>query len=644
MSILTPEGSIKDPYRNFIALSRYARWLDAENRRETWGETVSRYMDFMYNHLLENFDYHIDPELGAQIEHAIREHEVLPSMRALMTAGPALERSNIAAYNCAYAPIEDVDTLWEALYILMNGTGFGYSVEKRYVEKLPMVPPRLIQPHARMIGVVDSKEGWALAYKTLLHDIFDHGVIPDWDLSAIRPAGSRLKTFGGRASGPGPLNELFSYTVDLAKTAQGRRLTTVEVHDLVCKVASVVVVGGVRRSAMISLSDLDDYEMSLAKSGDWWRTHPHRALANISAVYHDGTTREAFDVEWGNLYLSGSGERGIFNRDAARRQAMNSGRRELDMEYGSNPCNEIILRKYEFCNLTSVIARPGDSLLDLGRKVRLATILGTWQSTLTDFPLLRDRWRQNGEQERLLGVSLNGIYDNAILTGHDPAGMLREDAQEWLREVAVATNERMAEKLGINASAAVTTVKPEGTSSQLVDSASGMHPRHSPYYIRAIRQDSKDPLTRLMIDSGVPNEPDVTSDTNQVFYFPIAAPKGAITREDLTAIEHLDLWLDLQNHWCEHKPSVTVSIRDKEWDDVKEWVWEHLDSLSGVAFLPYSDHVYKQAPYTECTQDMYEEALAAMPEVRWEDLTFYELTDQTEGAQTLACTAAGCEI
>lgn len=619
---------------------------------------MDRYFSFMSRHLADNYSYDMDEELKFRdfIRSSMLSTDVLPSMRAVMTAGPALDRSHIAGYNCAYLPVDDLRSFDEILYILMNGTGVGFSVEKRYVEKLPVSGPhwftgegelktlpsgfRKIEPS---IVVGDSKEGWAEAFRQLVSSSYA-GVWRTWDMSLVRPAGSRLETFGGRSSGPEPLEELFEFTRATIWDAQGRKLTTLEVFDIVCKIASVVVVGGVRRAALIGLTDLEDKSLATAKSGNWWEDNPQRALCNISAVYNGKPTEEQFLEEWQNLKDSGSGERGIFNREASQTQAAKYGRRDPCVAYGINPCSEIILRPYQFCNLSTVIVRPEDTLWDLTDKIRAATVLGTWQSTLTDFQYLRPVWRKNTQEERLLGVSLTGQLGHTVLNGSQG----RDKMETWLdslRRTALHWNCDMAGKLGISESAAVTCVKPEGTTSQLSNSASGMHPWHSQYYIRRIRGDKKDPLTMFMQDYGVPCEDDVTNDTVAVFSFPVKAPDGALTRQDLSAVEHLELWLSYQRHYTEHKPSITVSIRDTEWDEVGSWVWDHFDEVSGVAFLPYSDHTYRQAPYEELTLEGYCEMVKASPEeVPWEQLQVYELYDTTTGTQTLACSADGCEI
>lgn len=622
-------------YQRFIALSRYARWLPKENRRETWDETCARFVNEIVKPKISN----IAPELVAEIKDAILGLEVMPSMRSMMTAGPASARDNTCMYNCSYMPVDDPKSFDEAMFILLCGTGVGFSVERQYVQKLPEVPEKLFDSDT-VIAVKDSKEGWAKAYRQLLAMLWA-GEIPKWDVSKVRPAGAKLKTFGGRASGPDPLVDLFQFSISVFKKAAGRKLTSLECHDIMCKIGEVVVVGGVRRSAMISLSNLSDDRMRHAKSGQWWDTAPHRALANNSVAYTDKPDAESFMREWLALVESKSGERGIFNRTASKKQALRNGRRDADFDFGTNPCSEIILRPYQFCNLSEVVVRAEDTIDNLKRKVRLASIIGTIQATYTHFPYLRKVWRDNTEAERLLGVSLTGIMDSK-LTNNTGAAELLED----LRQVAIDTNKEWAELLGIPQSTAVTCVKPSGTVSQLVDSASGIHARHSQYYIRTVRGDNKDPLTRYMKDAGIPNEPDVMKpDATTVFSFPQKAPSGAVTRNDMTAIEQLELWLVYQRHWCEHKPSITVSVRDHEWVDVGAWVFKHFDEVSGISFLPHSDHSYKQAPYQECSQREYEEAVSLMPDaIDWTDLRFYETEDATSGTQTLACSSGACEI
>ena len=620
-------------YQAFIHTSRYARYIDGKGR-ESWPETVARYMDKVVRPVLGNDSY------VNGIEQAILNLEVMPSMRAVMTAGPALERDNTSGYNCSYLPVDDPKSFDEAMFILLCGTGVGFSVERQFISKLPEVPT--LYDSETTIVVKDSKEGWAKAFRQLLALLWA-GEIPKWDVSLVRPAGARLKTFGGRASGPAPLVDLFNFAVKIFKEAQGRKLSSIECHDLMCKIGEVVVVGGVRRSAMISLSNLSDDRMRHAKSGNWWEQNPQRALANNSVAYTEKPDSLSFMREWMALVESGSGERGVFNREASKKQAAKFGRRNPEYEFGTNPCSEIILRPYQFCNLTEVVVRATDNIDDLERKVRLATILGTIQSTYTKFPYLRKVWQRNTEEERLLGVSLTGIMDNPLLTSKN-VGLSK--TLEHLRGVAVVTNNELADRLGIQPSAAITCVKPSGTVSQLVDSASGIHARHSHYYIRTVRGDNKDPLTQFMIDQGIPNEPDVFKpDQTTVFSFPVKAPAGAVVTSDLTAIEQLETWLMYQRHWCEHKPSVTINVRKDEWFEVGSFVYQHFDEMSGVSFLPYNEHTYQQAPYQEIGKSEYEELAKLMPEkIDWTLLTDYEKDDNTSGSQTLACSGDSCEI
>ena len=620
-------------YQSFIHTSRYARYVDGKGR-ESWSETVGRYMDNVVRPVLGDDSY------VNQLEQAILNLEVMPSMRAMMTAGPALERDNTAGYNCSYLPVDDPKSFDEAMFILLCGTGVGFSVERQYIQKLPEVPE--LFDSETTIMVKDSKEGWAKAFRQLLALLWA-GEIPKWNVSKVRPAGARLKTFGGRASGPAPLVDLFNFAVKVFKDAQGRKLSSIECHDLMCKIGEVVVVGGVRRSAMISLSNLSDDRMRHAKSGQWWEQNPQRALANNSVAYTEKPDSLSFMREWMSLVESGSGERGVFNREASKKQAAKYGRRDPEHEFGTNPCSEIILRPYQFCNLTEVVVRATDTVDDLERKVKLATILGTIQSTYTKFPYLRKVWANNTEAERLLGVSLTGIMDNPLLTSKNH-GLPK--TLEHLRQVAEDTNNKLSGDLGINPSAAITCVKPSGTVSQLVDSASGIHARHSHYYIRTVRGDNKDPLTQFMIDQGIPNEPDVFKpDQTTVFSFPVKAPAGAVVTEDLTAIEQLETWLMFQRHWCEHKPSVTINVRKDEWFEVGAFVYEHFDEMSGVSFLPYNEHTYQQAPYQEIGKSEYEELAKLMPEkIDWSLLTNYEESDNTVGMQTMACSGDSCEI
>ncbi len=629
-----------DSYQTFIAKSRYSRFLDDKNRREHWPETVTRYMNFVDNHLKTKMSYNMPTGLYNELHTAILNHEVMPSMRAMMTAGEALERDNTAGYNCSFLPVDDVKSFDEAMYILLCGTGVGFSVESKYVNKLPEVPDQMFTSNTT-IHVSDSKAGWAKALRQLIALLYS-GEIPKWDVTKVRKAGTRLKTFGGRASGPEPLVELFKFVIDKFKAAHGRKLNSLECHDIMCKIGEVVVVGGVRRSAMISLSDLSDDRMRHAKSGNWWEREGQRALANNSASYNERPTVGEFMSEWLALYQSHSGERGIFSRQAAKATVAKRGRRDSSYDFGTNPCSEIILRPYQFCNLTEVVARDTETEESLQRKVRLATILGTFQSTLTDFPYLRKVWQKNTEDERLLGVSFTGILDCPLLNNIDDKGL--SSRLDGLRELAVVTNKEFADVLGIQESAAITCVKPSGTVSQLVDSASGIHARHSNYYIRRVRNDNKDPITDFLKSQGIPNEADVMKphDTT-IFSFPMKAPDGCVTRDELDSFTHLKLWLTYQRHWCEHKPSVTVYVKEEDWPSVGAWVWEHFDEISGISFLPWDGGTYKQAPYEEIDKETYEQLVTSMPKsIDWE--AFVEYDDNVEGAQQLACTSGNCEI
>jgi ribonucleoside-diphosphate reductase alpha chain len=629
-------------YQQFIHLSRYARWNEDNQRRETWNETVSRYFNFFETHLKENHNLskaEFD-ETRKYLEKAVLYLNIMPSMRALMSAGTALQKDNVAGFNCSYVAVDNVRAFDETLYILMCGTGVGFSVERQYINELPDLPEDLF-PTDTVIKVADSKIGWAKSYKELLSLLYA-GQVPTWDVSNIRPYGARLKTFGGRASGPAPLEELFDFTINIfrdAITKGQRKLVSIDCHDLMCKVAEVVVVGGVRRSALISLSNLSDNRMRNAKSGAWWEDNQQRALSNNSVSYTDAAETGAFMREWLSLYESKSGERGIFNRQAAEKQAAKNGRREEYKDFGCNPCSEIILRNKQFCNLTEVVVRPDDNEDTLIAKVKAATILGTFQATLTNFRYLTSKWKHNTEEESLLGVSLTGIMDNKDMIN----GKIDLDK---LKNISIDMNKVWAKKLGIPQSAAITCVKPSGTVSQLVDSASGIHTRHSPYYLRTVRADKKDPLARMMVDAGVYHEDDLTKPEHTlVFYFPMKSPKGALTRKDLSATEHLEVWKDYQDKWCEHKPSVTISVKEDEWLEVGAWVYKNFDDISGISFLPYSDHSYKQAPYQEITYNEYRKWLKKTTDVvDWSKITEYETEDNTENTKELACSAGTCEI
>tara|TARA_B110000977_G_scaffold169219_1_gene219005 strand:+ start:306 stop:2213 length:1908 start_codon:yes stop_codon:yes gene_type:complete len=623
-------------YQTFIHKSRYARWLDDKGRRETWSETVGRYVDNLVKPVLGDY-----PEQIKEIEEAILSLRVMPSMRALMTAGPAMARDNTAGYNCSYLEVDDIKAFDEAMFILLCGTGVGFSVERQAIQKLPEIPDTMFNSETTIV-VKDSKEGWAKALRQVIALLYS-GEIPKWDVSKVRPAGAKLKTFGGRASGPAPLVDLFNFVTRVFAGARGRRLSSLECHDIMCKIGEVVVVGGVRRSAMISLSNLSDDRMRHAKSGAWWENDPQRALANNSVAYTEKPDSLSFMREWMALVESGSGERGIFNREASKKQAAKNGRRDSNYDFGTNPCSEIILRPKQFCNLTEVVVRATDTVEDLECKVRLATILGTIQSTHTKFPYLRKIWQKNTEEERLLGLSMTGAMDNPLTT---TANKGLENTLEHLKTIAVATNAKWAEHLGIPVATAITCNKPSGTVSQLVNSASGIHARHSPYYIRTVRGDNKDPLTQFMSEQGIPNEPDVMKpDQTTVFSFPMKAPEGAICTADTTAIEQLEMWLAYQRSWCEHKPSVTINVKKDEWFEVGAYVYKYFDEMSGVSFLPFSEHTYQQAPYQDVDEATYLELLSNMPKaIDWTKLSEYEQEDNTSGSQTLACSGDSCEI
>ena len=640
-----PNNYLPTLYQEFIHLSRYSRWLPEEERRETWEETVARYFNFFTEHLKTQHKFNLTKELRNELEDAILSLQVMPSMRCLMTAGEALKRENIAGYNCSYIAVDRPQTFDEILYVLMNGVGVGFSVERQYISQLPTIAEEFHKSDTTII-VADSKLGWAKAFKELVGMLYV-GQVPCWDLSRIRPAGATLKTFGGRASGPEPLESLFNFTVSAFKSAAGRKLTSIECHDIICKVAEIVVVGGVRRSALISLSNLSDDRMRHAKEGQWSHNYSQRALANNSACYTEKPDIGIFMDEWKSLYDSKSGERGIFNRVSAQAQVKKTGRRDAEHEFGTNPCSEIILRNREFCNLSEVVIKATDTKSSLLKKVRLAAILGTIQSTLTNFKYVSAAWKRNCEEERLLGVSLTGIADNQHTNGAtDVSKQALPRLLRDLRKEVIKTNAEFSKKIGIKQSAATTCVKPSGTVSQLVDSASGIHARHNPFYIRTVRGDKKDPLTKMMVDIGFPAEDDVINPSHTtIFSFPMKIDKGSLFRTDLSAIEQLELWLIYQKNWCEHKPSVTISVKEHEWLAVGAWVYKHFNIMSGVSFLPYSDHNYKQSPYQDCNEKEYKMLLEKMPvEIDWSKLTDYEKTDTTVGVQELACTAGFCEI
>ena len=631
-------------YQQFIHLSRYSRWLPEEGRRETWNETVGRYFNFFEEHLEEMHNFKLDNKTRTELEEGVMDTSVMPSMRCLMTAGEALRRENIAGYNCSYVAVDRVAAFDEILYVLMNGTGVGFSVERQFTTKLPVVAEEFYHSDT-MITVADSKLGWAKAFKELLGMLYI-GQIPRWDMSKVRPAGAPLKTFGGRASGPEPLDSLFRFVEKTFTNAKGRKLSSIECHDIVCKIADVVVCGGVRRSALISLSNLSDIRMRDAKTGQWWDNNPQRSYANNSVAYTEKPDIGTFMKEWVSLYDSKSGERGIFNRVASQKMATRSGRREGDFDFGTNPCSEIVLRNKQFCNLSEVVVRPDDTEETLKEKVEIATIFGTLQSTLSDFRYLTKQWKDNTEEERLLGVSLTGIMDHEVLSGNIFNQTVLKEMLINLKEHSIKTNKKWAEMLGVNQATAITCVKPSGTVSQLVDSASGIHPRYSPYYLRTVRADKKDPLCDMMLDKGFYGEDDVMKPNDtKVIYFPMKSPTSSIMRDAKSAIEQLEIWKMYQLHWCEHKPSITVYVKEDEWLQVGAWVYENFDVMSGVSFLPHSEHSYKQAPYQEVDKNTYEEWLAKTPKnINWMDLTNYEKEDTTTSSKELACTAGACEI
>lgn len=627
-------------YQQFIHMSRYSRWLESEQRRETWAETVYRYTNYMRRHLLENVGAELPDQIWPEIHNYIYDLKSLPSMRALMTAGEALDRCNVAGYNCAYTAIDRQNAFREILYILMCGTGVGFSVEDQYVSQLPVIPSDRRETR-EVIQVPDSKEGWAASYGILIDRLYK-GELPELDFSLLRPEGARLKTFGGRSSGPGPLEDLMRFTIRTFYFAAGRKLTSLEAHDIACKIGSVVVVGGVRRSALISLSDLSDSELAFCKTGEALVGNEHRYLANNSVAYSQRPTVAEFTKECEALYLSNSGERGFFNREAAQVQARKFGRDD-NHDFGTNPCSEIILRRDQFCNLSTVVARPEDSDQDLADKIRIASVLGTIQSTLIDFKFLGPQWRDNCAEERLLGVSMTGIYGHATLNGTN-GRTRRQYLLSDLRDYARETNQELASMLGIPAAAAVTAIKPEGTTSEMANTSSGLNPWYAPYYMRRIRGDIKDPISQFLKNAGVPYEMDVTNSQNLVFAFPKQAPDSALCSADVSAISHMETWLDYQRHYCEHKPSVTINVGQDEWEGVFKWVWDNFDEASGMAFLPRADHIYAQAPFEEINAKEHDELVEAMPKLDWRQLEEYEKEDMTTSSQEMACTADGCVL
>ena len=632
--LIAKNGDLVDVFRSFIAKSRYARWIEEYGRRETWTETVDRYVDYI------SAKADLTPDEKAHLRYNVLNHKALPSMRLMMTAGEAAERSPISIYNCSHIAIDDPRAFDESLFILMNGTGLGFNVEKQVVDKLPEIPAEIVAVDNTIV-VGDSKEGWAQAYRELIASLY-RGELPKWDLRQLRPEGARLRTFGGRSSGPAPLNELFEFTVKMFLQARGRKMTPLEVHEIMCKIGAIVVVGGVRRSALISLSSLDDYEIRDAKSGEWWVEKQHLTLSNNSAVYHKTPSREEFDREWAALVASGSGERGIFNLSGAKKNAPS--RRKTGPLVGTNPCGEIVLRSAGVCNLSEVIVEPDDTLDDLKSKVALAAKMGTWQASITNFTYLRDIWRQNAEEEALLGVSMTGAAGHSVLNGKEG----RDKKNEWLsalKKVAVLTNRREAKRLGINPAAAVTCNKPSGTTSTLTNTAPGLHDWFDFFFIRRVRISKTDPIGKFLIDAGLPAETDVYNEKSWVFSFPFKAPEVAITRNDRTAIEQLENWLDWKQNWTEHNPSVTINVKEHEWEEVGNWVFDHFDQITGLSFLPYADHVYQQAPYETITEKQWEALMLSMPtEIQWELLPIYETEDMTVSSQSLSCMAGACDV
>lgn len=631
-----------DAYQEYIHQSRYSRYRDDLDRRESWTETIDRVRDFWVDRIPNN----MKEDLTDAME-AVHRKDIMPSMRIMMSAGKALSDHNVAGYNCAYVPIDDPRVFSEIVYILMCGTGVGFSVEGKYVNKLPEVDKNMMDTET-VIRVKDSKLGWASAYRELISLLYS-GRVPQWDLSKIRPSGARLKTFGGRASGPQPLDDLFRFTVGTFKTARGRKLTTLEVHDVVCKIADIVVVGGVRRSALISLSNLSDERLRGAKSGQYWLEQgtSQRGLSNNSIAYTTKPDVDSFMAEMVSMCKDKNGERGIFSRYAATEKYKDH-RRDENQEWGCNPCSEILLRPAQFCNLTEVIVRPKDTIETLRTKVQQATLLGTLQASLTDFKFLSKRWRDNCEEEALLGVSLTGCADHKVLNGYKKSAVMKDEMIDWLltlKKEAVECNKKTAKKLGINQAAAVTCVKPSGTVSQLCDTASGIHPRFSKYYIRRVRGDVKDPLSQFLQKIGIPTEEDVTNKENVVFSFPMEAPDGSLLVDNVDAIEQLKIWQTYNDYYTEHKPSVTIYYTQDEFPEVCAYVWKHFDTMSGISFLPRDEHIYTQPPYEKIDKETYKKLKAEMPKtIDWKELAEFETGDNTTVQPELACTAGACEL
>ncbi len=621
----------------FVYYRTYSRWVEAEDRRETWIETVDRYMSFM----AENLKDKLSEKEYTEIRNFILEHKSVPSMRLLQFAGKAARTTNVCAYNCSFIAPTLLQDFGEIAYILMCGTGVGFSVEYQTVETLPQIKRQTGTMLTDYI-IEDSKEGWADAIVYGMQTWYD-GKDVRFDYSKIRPAGSRLKTMGGRASGPGPLRDLMDFMRNRILARQGRRLKTIDVHDVICKIGEVVVAGGVRRSALISLSDLDDQEMRNSKIGTFYYHSPQRSMANNSAIYNSKPTPEEFMEEWLALMKSGTGERGIFNRGSLRDQ-LPARRVELVDEglniMGTNPCGEIILQSKQFCNLTEVIARPEDTEATLMEKIRVATILGTYQATLTNFPYLSKDWQQNCRTERLLGVSITGQWDCPAVRESAMLQKLKTKAQE--------VNQEYAKRFGINPSTCITCVKPSGNTSQTTDSSSGLHPRYSPYYLRRVRISATDPLFHMLRDQKVPYYPEVgqtmENATTFVVEFPIKSPDGAICRNDITALEQLEYWKNVKESYTEHNPSVTVYVGEQEWFEVGNWVYKNWDIVGGISFLPRSNHAYALAPYQEITKEEYEAARANFPQLDFSDLVLYEKSDETENKREIACAGGACEL
>ncbi len=622
----------------FVYYTTYSRWLPEKGRRETWLETIDRYLGFMRDNLGDKLS---EAEYG-EIREYMLHMRAMGSMRLLWSAGKAAKKSNIAGYNCAFIAPSKWQDFAEIMFILMNGTGIGFSVEHQTVEQLPMIKKQTGEAPLKFT-IPDSREGWCDAFAIGLKT-WAEGKDIVYDYSQIRPQGARLATMGGRASGPAPLKSLLDFTRERMLARQGRRLSTVDAHDIICKTGEVIVAGGVRRAALISLSDLDDQGMREAKNGQFWNTQPQRAMANNSSIYNEKPSVPEFLDEWVNLVKSGTGERGIFNRGQLKSQ-LPARRWKIFQKgvdtAGTNPCGEIVLQSKQFCNLSEVVARPDDTEESLLEKVRIATILGTYQATLTHFPYLSKEWRQNCEEEALLGVSVTGQWD--LKPSLRNAQTFRK-----MREVAIETNRKYAARFGINPSTCITTTKPSGNGSQLFDSSSGLHPRHAPYYIRRVRIENHNPLFKMLREMGVPHHPEVgqtaESATTFVLEFPVAAPKGSVYKDDLTAIQQLEYWKLLKENYTEHNPSATISVSDDEWLEVANWVYANWDLVGGLSFLPRSNHVYRLAPYEAITKEHYEELVKNFPVIDFSKIVLFEFDDETKGSKELACVSGTCEV